>query len=133
MNELDEAHADCVMRVTQLNIEIGLAVARQNEVDAALTALYTAARGDAEGQWWPIRKWMDEQGIFNGDIESYQRLSEIVLKHLLADPPAQTPDRPSVKHENWCASRTLECDCGADYRELARLLRDADDPGGSKG
>jgi hypothetical protein len=48
-----------------------------------LNALYAAARTDEKGQWWPIRKWMDERNIFNDDIQSYQRLSEIVLKYLL--------------------------------------------------
>ena len=55
----------------------------REELIEALTALYTAARGDEKGEWWTIRKWMDEHDIFNDDIESYDRLSEIVLKYLL--------------------------------------------------
>jgi hypothetical protein len=49
----------------------------------ALTALYTAARTDEKESWWPIREWMDKHDIYNDDIQSFQRLSEIVLKYLL--------------------------------------------------
>lgn len=58
-----------------------------SDLREGIAALLTAARGDEHGQWWPIRRWMDSRDIFNDDIQAYQRLSEIVLDHLLKGLP----------------------------------------------
>jgi hypothetical protein len=79
----------------RLNIEVGEFIAAKNATDIALAALYAAARTDEHSQWWPIRKWMDDRGIFNADIEGFQRLAEIVIKHLVGPDAIAALSRPS--------------------------------------
>lgn len=58
---------------------------RCSDFQTAIQALYTAVRTDEHGQWWPIRKWLDERDIFNDDIGSggAERLVEEVCKYLI--------------------------------------------------
>lgn len=46
------------------------------ELTSALKAIHLAARGDAKGECWTIRKWMDARGMFNDDINGNVRLIE---------------------------------------------------------
>lgn len=57
--------------------------ATDKEAMEALEAIYTSARGDEKGQSWAIRKFLDDRGIFNDDIQGAKRLIEMVCKHVL--------------------------------------------------
>lgn len=61
--------------------------ARLKELEAkpelvAIRVLHTAVRGDEHRSWWPVREWLDKQGIYNGDL-SNNRLTELVCKTVL--------------------------------------------------
>lgn len=62
---------------------------RLAELEAALAAIYQAARTDAKGEWWTARKYLDERGVFNDDLGSLERLIETIAAPLL-----EAPDDP---------------------------------------
>lgn len=54
------------------------------EARTALEAIYASTRGDEHGEWWTIRKWLDDRGIFNADISTGKRIAAEVCKAALA-------------------------------------------------
>jgi hypothetical protein len=55
----------------------------------ALEAIYAGARGDEHGEYWTLRKWLDDRDIYNGDISSGKRLTEEVCKAALSPQDGQ--------------------------------------------
>lgn len=49
--------------------------------------IHKTVRGDALGECWTIRHWLDSQGQFNDDISGKDRLIEIACAHALAKWP----------------------------------------------
>ena len=44
----------------------------------ALKVIHTAVRGDEKSEYWSLRKWLDDRGIFNEDLGRMERLIESV-------------------------------------------------------
>lgn len=57
------------------------ALAAQRE---ALQVIHKTVRGDEHSECWTIRKWLDEHGIFNDDIQGGKRLIEECCKAALS-------------------------------------------------
>lgn len=49
-----------------------------DELTSALAAIHAATRDDAKGEWWTLRRWCDQRGIFHDDIQGGERLTGIV-------------------------------------------------------
>jgi hypothetical protein len=49
-----------------------------DDLTSALAAIYAATRDDAKGEWWTLRRWCDQRGIFHDDIQGGERLTGIV-------------------------------------------------------
>lgn len=60
-------------------------------VREAIGVIHTAVRGDHKSECWTIRKWLDERGVFNDDIQSAERLVEAVCV-FVAPPPARAQE-----------------------------------------
>ncbi len=56
---------------------------RAAALEAALTAIYQAARTDEKGEWRTARKYLNERGEFNDDLGSLERLIEAIAAPLL--------------------------------------------------
>jgi len=50
---------------------------------AAVEAIYTAVRDDEKGEYWTLRKYLDDHGIFNGDLARSERLIAAACRHVL--------------------------------------------------
>lgn len=53
------------------------------ELTSALAAIHQATRDDAKGEWWTLRRWCDQRGIFHDDIQGGERLTGIVAGEAL--------------------------------------------------
>ena len=52
----------------------------------AVEAIRTACRGDAKGEWWTLREWLNKRGVYNDDISGGKRLVEIACVFALTHP-----------------------------------------------
>jgi hypothetical protein len=48
----------------------------------ALRVIRKGLSEEADGEFWPARRWLDNRGIFHGDLSGY-RVLELVAKHAL--------------------------------------------------
>lgn len=46
----------------------------------ALQVIYATARTDEKGEYWTIRKYLDDYGVYHGNLSSLERLIEEVCK-----------------------------------------------------
>lgn len=89
-------HEDCEECVLQLQPLLDALTAERQKVAVlrdALTVIHKTVRGDEKSECWTIRAYMDQQGLFNGDIGSSYRLVELVCSHALGL-TAETPKEP---------------------------------------
>ena len=49
----------------------------------ALEVIHATARGDEHGECWTIRKFLDDRGVFNGDLQGRMRLIEELCRYAL--------------------------------------------------
>lgn len=74
------------------------AEARRRDLENGLLVILAAVRGDEKSSCWPIRKWLDDRDIFNGDLGSVDRLVEEVCKALLLEACLSYPDSLGLLH-----------------------------------
>ena len=55
----------------------------------ALQVIHKCVRGDEHAEWWTIRKWLDDRGVFNDDLGSFERIVDAVCVFALAESPTQ--------------------------------------------
>jgi hypothetical protein len=55
---------------------------------SALEVIHKTTRGDEKNECWTIRKWLDERGVFNDDIQGAKRLVEALCAFALAALPS---------------------------------------------
>lgn len=61
--------------------EIGaMAIEQRDELLSAVWAILQSTRGDSKGEQWTIRRWLNDRGVFNDDIQGSKRLVEAVCK-----------------------------------------------------
>jgi hypothetical protein len=57
---------------------------QRDELLAALRVIHATVRGDEKSECWTIRKWLDERGVFNDDIQGQRRLVEAACVFAIA-------------------------------------------------
>ena len=60
------------------------AAKRIENLTEALRVIQQAVRGDEKEEWWSLRAWLDERGIFNDDLGKSERLIESVCMGALS-------------------------------------------------
>jgi hypothetical protein len=74
-------------------VELANLIAYARSLQEAMHAIYQAMRDDEKGEWWTLRKWLNDRGIYNGDIGDH-RLIEEVCRHVLGG--AMSDERQSA-------------------------------------
>ena len=83
---------NCDRNAEALSLNIEKAVApflsslleeREREIREALKVIQKAVRDDEHGEFWTARRWLDKQGVFNGDLTGL-RVVEAVAKTALS-------------------------------------------------
>ena len=73
-------------RAEALESELSRLRAEKTNLDSAIGVIHKAVRGDHKSECWTIRKWLDERGVFNDDIQGSDRLVEAACVFALSTP-----------------------------------------------
>src|SRR5687767_2562107 len=84
----------------------------------ALRVIRKGLSEEADGTFWPARRWLDTRDIFHGDLSGY-RVLELVAKHALHGKVGSLPVAAPMKEDHGAGLAAGENNTGLSTTEAA--------------